>query len=449
MLTVFIVLLENVICFGSLSNPNPNPSQKFEFTSSTCVATLLLSIISPSGTVSWDSHQLSTLTSTILKSSPITSSLLDMLYDPVNVQHDIVARTTCVSLMKTLHRIRPNQFESDLIATPSGLNRLVDLLSHDSEICFESVRNEIVLLMIDLTRSSEVTRKLVAFNEGFDRLFSIIDHEGGVTGGSIVVSDCLTLANNLVLDDGAMLMLQSASTLTQLPKLLDVRRGEEFLSNGGEINGLIDDEDDAHIKRLLGGDDGTDDANGTEHERARPKLTEAEINIMLLAISLIEKSICEGNGDQNAMHSRQTSLTSNKPLLKAVIDIALHFDESNRDGLLVPEKIQNAALLLLANICDNAPDSVRDEVANSRVTDNTTVIDRLLEIAAFTNFPSLHLTPLIIENVIISVRTILTPNTSSTLILHALAPPPPMDDDADGIVLSKEPVTKVLIDKLR
>ena len=256
MLTVFIVLLENVICFGSLSNPNPNPSQKFEFTSSTCVATLLLSIISPSGTVSWDSHQLSTLTSTILKSSPITSSLLDMLYDPVNVQHDIVARTTCVSLMKTLHRIRPNQFESDLIATPSGLNRLVDLLSHDSEICFESVRNEIVLLMIDLTRSSEVTRKLVAFNEGFDRLFSIIDHEGGVTGGSIVVSDCLTLANNLVLDDGAMLMLQSASTLTQLPKLLDVRRGEEFLSNGGEINGLIDDEDDAHIKRLLGGDDG-------------------------------------------------------------------------------------------------------------------------------------------------------------------------------------------------
>ena len=87
---------------GAISDLNNGEGIHIE-EGSTCAANLLLSIICPQGTLQWETHQLSTLTTQVLKSSPITPALLDMLYDPVNVQHDIVARTTCVSLMTSLH----------------------------------------------------------------------------------------------------------------------------------------------------------------------------------------------------------------------------------------------------------------------------------------------------------------------------------------------------------
>ena len=231
-----------------LDSINPPPGIHVPEASTTTVA-FLLSLLCPSGTLCWTHHQSQTLTTSLLKSSPITSSLLDMLYDPINVTNDTFARTSCATLMTKIHSLRPQAFESDVISTPNGLNRLVDLLSHDEEIVDESVRNEILLLLITLTKSSETTRKLVAFNEGFDRLFSIINHEGGLTGGSIVVNDCLVLANNLVEDDGAMLLLQSSTTLTSLPQLLDVNRGQEFL-NFQSGKSILDADEDPTTRRL-------------------------------------------------------------------------------------------------------------------------------------------------------------------------------------------------------
>jgi hypothetical protein len=71
--------------------------------------------------------------------------------------------------------LKSQVFEQAVIETPSGLNRLVDLLTSDESICDESVRNEVLLLLTGMVEKSEVVRKLVAFSEGFDRLFSIIE----------------------------------------------------------------------------------------------------------------------------------------------------------------------------------------------------------------------------------------------------------------------------------
>jgi intracellular protein transport protein USO1 len=55
-----------------------------------------------------------------------------------------------------------------------------------------------ILLLTALTRTSLDLQKLVAFENAFDRLFSIIDAEGSLTHGGTIVQDCLSLLANLL-----------------------------------------------------------------------------------------------------------------------------------------------------------------------------------------------------------------------------------------------------------
>ena len=87
----------------------------------------------------------------------------------------LLPRTLCVQFLTILFKLKSQVFEQAVIETPAGLNRLVDLLTSDESICDESVRNEVLLLLTGMVEKSEVVRKLVAFSEGFDRLFSIIE----------------------------------------------------------------------------------------------------------------------------------------------------------------------------------------------------------------------------------------------------------------------------------
>jgi hypothetical protein len=55
-----------------------------------------------------------------------------------------------------------------------------------------------LLLLVALTDSSPDLQKLVPFENAFDRVFSIIDAEGSLTHGGVVVQDCLSLLANLL-----------------------------------------------------------------------------------------------------------------------------------------------------------------------------------------------------------------------------------------------------------
>ena len=55
-----------------------------------------------------------------------------------------------------------------------------------------------LLLLTALTPSSADLQKLVAFENAFDRIFGIINVEGSLTHGGIVVQDCLSLLANLL-----------------------------------------------------------------------------------------------------------------------------------------------------------------------------------------------------------------------------------------------------------
>lgn len=56
---------------------------------------------------------------------------------------------------------------------------------------------QVVMLLIQLTKSNANIQKIVAFENAFDRLFDVIQQEGNSDGG-IVVQDCLSLMLNLL-----------------------------------------------------------------------------------------------------------------------------------------------------------------------------------------------------------------------------------------------------------
>lgn len=62
----------------------------------------------------------------------------------------------------------------------------------------EPLRNEALLLLIALTPSSPELQKLVAFENAFTRVLTLMENEGGLTHGSTVVSDCLSLLGNIL-----------------------------------------------------------------------------------------------------------------------------------------------------------------------------------------------------------------------------------------------------------
>lgn len=72
------------------------------------------------------------------------------------------------------------------------LEMLVILLT--SIVCY----TEALLLLIALTPSSEEIQKLVAFENAFELVLSLIEQEGSLTHGSEVVEDCLSLLANLL-----------------------------------------------------------------------------------------------------------------------------------------------------------------------------------------------------------------------------------------------------------
>ncbi|KAF9586489.1 hypothetical protein BGW38_003820 [Lunasporangiospora selenospora] len=123
------------------------------------------------------------------------------LEDPVNVtilldileEYDFYVRFHVVSLLSTLVLNDSQRLQECILTSPVGMSRLMALLDDRREI----IRNEGLLLLISLTETNADLQKIVAFENAFERLLTIIEEEGGINGG-IIVQDCLQLVQNLL-----------------------------------------------------------------------------------------------------------------------------------------------------------------------------------------------------------------------------------------------------------
>ncbi|KAI5804550.1 p115 like vesicle tethering protein [Geopyxis carbonaria] len=114
--------------------------------------------------------------------------LIDLLEDG-----DFYIRLYTLQLLAAILQNRPARTQECVLTAPHGITRLVSILDDKRD----AIRNEVILLIIHLTSGHTDIQKLVAFENAFDRIFSIIDLEGGVEGG-IVSQDCLQLLINLL-----------------------------------------------------------------------------------------------------------------------------------------------------------------------------------------------------------------------------------------------------------
>lgn len=80
-----------------------------------------------------------------------------------------------------------------ILGCAMGVGKLIDILSDSRDF----VRNEALLLLIQLTKSNASIQNIIAYDRGFDQLFHVIRGEGYSEGG-IVVDDCLQLMLNLL-----------------------------------------------------------------------------------------------------------------------------------------------------------------------------------------------------------------------------------------------------------
>ncbi|KAL8914789.1 MAG: hypothetical protein Q9171_000625 [Xanthocarpia ochracea] len=115
--------------------------------------------------------------------------LLDLLES-----HDFYSRLYSLQLISAISTARPERTQECVGTSPVGVSRLVAVLDDKRE----AVRSEGLLLLASLTRSSSELQKVVAYENAFDRVFSIIDAEGSLTHGGIPVQDCLSLLANLL-----------------------------------------------------------------------------------------------------------------------------------------------------------------------------------------------------------------------------------------------------------
>lgn len=108
-------------------------------------------------------------------------------------EFDFKVRWPALKLLSNLTLNRPKDIQEIILVSPMGVSKLMDMLSDSREV----IRNDALLLLIQLTRGNTNIQKIVAFENAFDRIYDVIAQEGGAEGG-IVVEDCLLLMVNLL-----------------------------------------------------------------------------------------------------------------------------------------------------------------------------------------------------------------------------------------------------------
>lgn len=138
-------------------------------------------------------------------------------------EFDFRVRWSAIKLLTHLLANQPKDIQEFVLVSPLGLSKLMDLLLDSREI----IRNDALLLLIQLTKGNASIQKIVAFENAFDILFDIITSEDCCEGG-IVVEDCSILMLNLLKNNpsnqqffkegsyiqrlGSMFILQNVST---------------------------------------------------------------------------------------------------------------------------------------------------------------------------------------------------------------------------------------------
>ncbi|GFU40406.1 general vesicular transport factor p115 [Trichonephila clavipes] len=157
-------------------------------------------------------------TEIFIKRSDNVSLLLELIEE-----YDFKVRWPIVRLLSGLLSHRPKELQECILVSPMGVSRLMDLLSDTREI----IRNDTLLLLEHLTKSNANIQKIVAFENGFDKLLSVISDEGYSDGG-VIVGDCLRVMLTLLKNNTSnVTFFKEGSYIKHLTPFFDLQDSSE------------------------------------------------------------------------------------------------------------------------------------------------------------------------------------------------------------------------------
>lgn len=162
----------------------------------------------------------------------LSDANLKVVMEAVQEHEDFHIRLYALQFMEALVATRPIRTKECLINIPLAVPTIVSLLNDAND----PIRNEAILLLMAIVNKNYNIQKLVAFENTFDRLFEIIEEEGGIRG-SILVQDCLTLLTNLLMYNASnQKLFLETDCVPKLAKLLAEPVDESF------VEGILDEE---------------------------------------------------------------------------------------------------------------------------------------------------------------------------------------------------------------
>jgi hypothetical protein len=131
-------------------------------------------------------------------------------------------RGPAVALVRALQEAQPGVFAKSVLECKEGLRRLLEVVEDRRE----HIRDAALAVLGQLTGRDKNAQQFLAFEEGFARLFQIMEAEGlaetGASFASSVLADCLQIVNNMVRDNlmTQTLFLEMAFLESHVPRLL-------------------------------------------------------------------------------------------------------------------------------------------------------------------------------------------------------------------------------------
>lgn len=142
--------------------------------------------------------------------------------------YDFKVRRPAVKLLTNLLLNKPRDMQEYILGSRMGVSRLMDILVDPREV----LRNDALLLLIQLTKGNANLQKIVAFENAFDKLVDIIQSEEYSDGG-IVVEDCLRLMLNLLRNNPSnQTFFREGSYIQKAAKFFDLTLDEQEIEIG-------------------------------------------------------------------------------------------------------------------------------------------------------------------------------------------------------------------------
>ncbi|KAL3661094.1 hypothetical protein V7S43_013704 [Phytophthora oleae] len=131
-------------------------------------------------------------------------------------------RGPAIALVRALQEAQPGAFAKAVLECKEGLRRLLEVVEDRRE----HIRDAALAVLGQLTGRDKNAQQFLAFEEGFARLFQIMEVEGlaetGASPASSVIADCLQIVNNMLRDNlmTQTLFLEMPYLESHVPRIL-------------------------------------------------------------------------------------------------------------------------------------------------------------------------------------------------------------------------------------